>query len=98
MKKVLNFLMVLLMVMGLGMALGMTAFQAEAAETSGETALAANQDGDKGADAKKAASGIYDEANLLSEDEEASLMAQLEKYSSKYSADIARMFRLLHLL
>ena len=48
MKKVLNFLMVLLMVMGLGMALGMTAFQAEAAETSGETALAANQDGDKG--------------------------------------------------
>ena len=67
----------------------MTAFQAEAAETSGETALAANQDGDKGADAKKAASGIYDEANLLSEDEEASLMAQLEKYSSKYSADIA---------
>ena len=89
MKKVLNFLMVLLMVMGLGMASGMTAFQAEAAETSGETALAANQDGDKGADAKKAASGIYDEANLLSEDEEASLMAQLEKYSSKYSADIA---------
>ena len=67
MKKVLNFLMVLLMVMGLGMASGMTAFQAEAAETSGETALAANQDGDKGADAKKAASGIYDEANLLSE-------------------------------
>ena len=51
--------------------------------------MAANQDGDKGADAKKAASGIYDEANLLSEDEEASLMAQLEKYSSKYSADIA---------
>ena len=89
MKKVLNFLMVLLMVMGLGMASGMTAFQAEAAETSGETALAANQDGDKGADAKKAASGIYDEANLLSEDEEASLMTQLEKYSSKYSADIA---------
>ncbi len=89
MKKVLNFLMVLLMVMGLGMASGMTAFQAEAAETSGETALAANQDGDKGADAKKAVSGIYDEANLLSEDEEASLMAQLEKYSSKYSADIA---------
>ena len=38
MKKVLNFLMVLLMVMGLGMASGMTAFQAEAAETSGETA------------------------------------------------------------
>ena len=34
MKKVLNFLMVLLMVMGLGMASGMTAFQAEAAETS----------------------------------------------------------------
>ena len=56
MKKVLNFLMVLLMAMGLGMASGMTAFQAEAAETSGETALAANQDGDKGADAKKAAS------------------------------------------
>ena len=59
MKKVLNFLMVLLMVMGLGMASGMTAFQAEAAETSGETALAANQDGDKGADAKKAANSMH---------------------------------------
>ena len=68
MKKVLNFLMVLLMVMGLGMVSGITAFQAEAAET---------------------ASGIYDEANLLSEDDEASLMAKLEKYSAKYSADIA---------
>ena len=59
MKKILNFLMVMLMVMGLGMASGMTAFQAEAAETA--------------ADAGMSASGIYDEANLLSEDEEASL-------------------------
>ncbi len=89
MKKILNFLMVLLMIMGLGMASGMTAFQAEASETAGETALAANQDGDKAAGTKTAASGIYDEANLLSEDDEASLMVKLEKYSSKYSADIA---------
>ena len=33
MKKILNFLMVMLLVMGLGMASVMTAFQAEAAET-----------------------------------------------------------------
>jgi len=82
MKKILNFLMMLLMVMGLGMASGMTAFQVEAAETA-ETA------GKTAADASMTASGIYDEANLLSEDDEASLMARLEKYSSKYSADIA---------
>ncbi|MFQ9389040.1 MAG: hypothetical protein ACLR1V_09840 [Coprococcus sp.] len=40
------------------MASGMTAFQAEAKWKRPETALAANQDGDKVADAKKAASGI----------------------------------------
>lgn len=95
MKKVLNFLMVLLMVMGLGMASGMTAFQAEAAETAGETVsaaetvLTANQDGEAAADASMSASGIYDAANLLSADEEASLLTKLEKYSEKYSADIA---------
>ena len=37
MKKILNFLMVMLLVMGLGMASVMTAVQAEAAETA-ETA------------------------------------------------------------
>lgn len=82
MKKILNFLMVLALVMGLGMASGMTVFQAEAAET-GETV------GKTAADASMTASGIYDEANLLSEDDEASLLTKLEKYSEKYSADIA---------
>ena len=82
MKKILNFLMVLALVMGLGMASGMTAFQAEAAETA-ETV------GKTAADASMTASGIYDEANLLSEDDEASLLTKLEKYSEKYSADIA---------
>ena len=55
MKKILNFLMVMLLVMGLGMASVMTAFQAEAAETAetagetvsaAETVLTANQDGE----------------------------------------------------
>ena len=44
MKKILNFLMVMLLVMGLGMASVMTAVQAEAAETAetaGETVSAA---------------------------------------------------------
>ncbi len=82
MKKILNFLMVLALVMGLGMASGMTAFQAEAAETA-ETV------GKTAADASMTASGIYDEANLLSENDEASLLTKLEKYSEKYSADIA---------
>ena len=43
MKKILNFLMVMLLVMGLGMASVMTAVQAEAAETAetaGETVSA----------------------------------------------------------
>ncbi len=82
MKKILNFLMVLVLVMGLGMASGIMAFQAEAAETA-ETV------GKTAADASMTASGIYDEANLLSEDDEASLLTKLEKYSEKYSADIA---------
>ena len=82
MKKILNFLMVLALVMGLGMASGMTVFQAEAAETA-ETV------GKTAADASMTASGIYDEANLLSDDDEASLLTKLEKYSEKYSADIA---------
>ena len=52
MKKILNFLMVMLLVMGLGMASVMTAVQAEAAETAetagetvsaAETVLTANQ-------------------------------------------------------
>lgn len=95
MKKILNFLMVLALVMGLGMASGITAFQAEAAETAGETVsaaetvLAANQDGTAASDVGMTVSGIYDEANLLSEDDEASLLKKLEKYSEKYSADIA---------
>ena len=45
MKKILNFLMVMLLGMGLGMASVMTAFQAEAAETAetaGETVSAAS--------------------------------------------------------
>ena len=88
MKKILNFLMVMLLVMGLGMASVMTAVQAEAAETAetagetvsaAETALTANQDGEVVADA----------ADLLSADEEASLLTKLEKYSERYSADIA---------
>ena len=78
MKKILNFLMVMLLVMGLGMASVMTAFQAEAAETAetagetvsaAETVLTANQDGEAAADASMSASGIYDEADLLSADE-----------------------------
>ena len=98
MKKILNFLMVMLLVMGLGMASVMTAFQAEAAETAetagetvsaAETVLTANQDGEAAADASMSASGIYDEADLLSADEEASLLTKLEKYSERYSADIA---------
>ena len=98
MKKILNFLMVMLFVMGLGMASVMTAFQAEAAETAetagetvsaAETVLTANQDGEAAADASMSASGIYDEADLLSADEEASLLTKLEKYSERYSADIA---------
>ena len=80
MKKILNFLMVMLLVMGLGMASVMTAVQAEAAETAetagetvsaAETVLTANQDGEAAADASMSASGIYDEADLLSADEEA---------------------------
>ena len=78
MKKILNFLMVLVLVMGLGMASGIMAFQAEAAETA-ETV------GKTAADASMTASGIYDEANLLSEDDEASLLTKLEKYYEKYS-------------
>ena len=98
MKKILNFLMVMLLVMGLGMASVMTAVQAEAAETAetagetvsaAETVLTANQDGEAAADASMSASGIYDEADLLSADEEASLLTKLEKYSERYSADIA---------
>ena len=98
MKKILNFLMVMLLVMGLGMASVMTAFQAEAAETAetagetvsaAETVLTANQDGETAADASMSASGIYDAADLLSADEEASLLTKLEKYSERYSADIA---------
>ena len=98
MKKILNFLMVMLLVMGLGMASVMTAFQAEAAETAetagetvsaAETVLTANQDGEAVADASMSASGIYDAADLLSADEEASLLTKLEKYSERYSADIA---------
>ena len=98
MKKILNFLMVMLLVMGLGMASVMTDFQAEAAETAetagetvsaAETVLTANQDGEAAADASMSASGIYDAADLLSADEEASLLTKLEKYSERYSADIA---------
>ena len=97
MKKLLKFLMVLVLVMGLGMASGMAAFQAEAAEATqagsetvaDEGTALANNTGDTAADTKIAASGIYDEANLLSEDDEASLLKKLEKYSEKYSADIA---------
>ena len=97
MKKILNFLMVMLLVMGLGMASVMTAFQAEAAETAetagetvsaAETVLTANQDGEAAADANMSASGIYDEADLLSEEEEVPLWAKLEKYSEKYRADL----------
>jgi len=51
--------------------------------------LTANQDGEAAADANMSASGIYDEADLLSEEEEVPLWAKLEKYSEKYSADIA---------
>lgn len=36
-----------------------------------------------------AASGIYDEGQLLSDDEERSLLQTLEKYSNKYETDIA---------
>ena len=99
MKKILNFLMVMLMVMGLGMASVMTAFQAEAAETAetagetvsaAETVLTANQDGEAAADSSMSASGIYDAADLLSADEEASLLTKLEKYSERYSADISQ--------
>ena len=67
MKKILNFLMVMLLVMGLGMASVMTAFQAEAAETAetagetvsaAETVLTANQDGEAAADASMSSRGI----------------------------------------
>lgn len=51
--------------------------------------MTANQDGEAAADASMSASGIYDEADLLSADEEASLLTKLEKYSERYSADIA---------
>lgn len=68
---------------------------AETAETAGETVsaaetvLTANQDGEAAADSSMSASGIYDAADLLSADEEASLLTKLEKYSERYSADIA---------
>ena len=89
--------MVVLLVMGLGMASVMTAFQAEAAETAetagetvsaAETVLTANQDGEAAADASMSASGIYDEADLLSEGK-CHFRQNWKNISQKYSADIA---------
>lgn len=68
MKKIIHFLMVILMVMGFGIMTGMNPLQAEAAET---------------------ASGIYDAAELLSDEDEAALSKKLAQYAEKYSTDIA---------
>lgn len=53
MKKVLNFLMVLLMAMGTGNGIRNDSFSGRSSGNVRRDCLAANQDGDKGADAEK---------------------------------------------